>query len=264
MTFEAEKRAGSSSRDAMLTSTRLGDDPTLAHSHGEKRLPESVVDFVGSCMRQVLTLEENPASPACGRQARGFVRRCWPSDVVSEQTIESSAKSRIIAHVQVCTFECFNWLDERLGHESAAEFPEVAACIRIAPGDSGCHRVSTSFIAATSALSLSGSFNPGELSTPDDTSIPAGSTRPIASPTFSGVKPPARITGRLRATVEARLQSTSLPVPPRRTRSCTSSSTRVSSGHASIDSSLASSSAMAFRTGRAIAMAYETDSSPCN
>ena len=55
---------------------------------------------------------------------------------------------------------------------------------------------------------------PGASSTPDDTSIPYGRTRATASPTFSGVKPPARRTGRLAATRAARSQSIGRPVPP--------------------------------------------------
>src|SRR5690606_7953520 len=49
--------------------------------------------------------------------------------------------------------------------------------------------------AAQKASMSAGSLTPRELSTPDDTSTPAGRTRRIASPTFSGVSPPARMMG---------------------------------------------------------------------
>src|SRR4030095_16439485 len=170
-----------------------------------------------------------------------------------EQVVEPGAKGRVVAHLEVRTFESLDRFHQRFGNEPAAELTEIDASVRIASCDSGSHRVSIFFIAATSALSLSESFRPGELSTPDDTSIPEGLARLIASPTFSGVRPPARITGRRLAAVAARPQSTVLPVPPRRTGSCTSRSIMVSSGHVSIDSSFASANAIALKTGRIMA-----------
>ena len=41
----------------------------------------------------------------------------------------------------------------------------------------------------------------------------------MASPTFSGLRPPARITGRILRTTSASAQSAALPVPPKRTSS---------------------------------------------
>ena len=49
------------------------------------------------------------------------------------------------------------------------------------------------------AASLSGSLTPGAASTPEATSTAYGSTAAIPAATFSGVRPPERITGHLRA-----------------------------------------------------------------
>src|SRR5262245_36372314 len=262
--FETEKRASGGRRNAVLSGAGFGHDAAFPHSHGEKGLPHGVVDFVGSRMSQVLALEENPATAADGGESRRLVGWSRPSHIMCKQAVQPGAKCRVVSYFEVRTFESLDRLHQRLGNEAASELTKIAARIRVASCDSGSHRVSTFFITANSALSLSESFRPGERSTPDDTSIPEGPTQLIASPTFSGVRPPARITGRRFATVDARPQSTVIPVPPRRIGSCTSRSIMVSSGHRSIDSSLASANAIALRTGRVIALAYSTDSSPCN
>ena len=57
---QAEQRAGSRGRDAVLAGARLGDDAGLAETPGQQRLAEGVVDLVGAGVREVLALEMDP------------------------------------------------------------------------------------------------------------------------------------------------------------------------------------------------------------
>src|SRR5882672_11546539 len=99
---------------------------------------------------------------------------------------------------------------------------------------------------------------PGDDSTPDETSIPNGFTRAMASPTFSGVRPPDSTTRRTAATVAAAAQSMVLPVPPRRTGSCASNRSVTRRGHAATaPAAPAALRAIALTTGRLIAAAYD-------
>ena len=66
---------------------------------------------------------------------------------------------------------------------------------------------------STNRFTLSGSFFPGDRSTPVDTSTPHGSTAFTASATLSGSRPPARISRFPSGTSPARLQSKSWPDP---------------------------------------------------
>src|SRR5947209_4490211 len=106
---------------------------------------------------------------------------------------------------------------------------------------------------------------PGDVSTPDETSIPNGFTLAMTSPTFSGVIPPDSTTRRAAATVDADAQSMVRPVPPRPTGSYASKRSVTRSGQAATPStSLAGLHAIALITGRVIAATYDGLSSPCN
>ena len=70
--LEAEQRARGRGGDAVLPGAGLGDDPPLAHAHGEQRLAERVVDLVRAGVREVLALEEDAraaSQPAASRVA---------------------------------------------------------------------------------------------------------------------------------------------------------------------------------------------------
>src|SRR5262245_1292233 len=91
--------------------------------------------------------------------------------------------------------------------------------------------------------------------------MPNGRTRVIASPTFSGVSPPASRIRRCAAIAAAADQSTVRPVPPRFSGSYTSTSSRVRDGQ--IDS-CGSATVTALIAGVAMPAASATVSSPCS
>jgi hypothetical protein len=43
----------------MLPGSGLSDDSLLSHPPGKQTLPQCIVDFMGTCMCQVLSLEKN-------------------------------------------------------------------------------------------------------------------------------------------------------------------------------------------------------------
>ena len=48
----------------MLAGPGFGDDSPLTHSPGEKTLPQSIVNLMGTGMSQVLPFKENPDTTA--------------------------------------------------------------------------------------------------------------------------------------------------------------------------------------------------------
>src|SRR4029450_4930727 len=76
---EPEPRADRRGGDAVLARSGLRDDALLAQAPCDERLPERVVDLVGACVTEVLTLEVDglPFS-----QALRAVERSRPPDVV--------------------------------------------------------------------------------------------------------------------------------------------------------------------------------------
>jgi hypothetical protein len=60
LALHAQQRCSSCRGDTVLTSTRLGDQPLLAHSLGEQRLAEDVVDLVRTGVVEILALQHQP------------------------------------------------------------------------------------------------------------------------------------------------------------------------------------------------------------
>src|SRR5262245_126003 len=279
--FEAEQCTGCRGCDAVLASACFRHDTALAHPSGRRRLAEGVVDLVRAGVREIFALEEDtnvwrvqkdpPYPTRLTRLTRpgevpGLVQRRGPTDVMLQQPVELFAERLVLACGVVAGRQLFDRRDERLGHEPAAVCPEITASIRIAssehrPIDRRClgrlhQRYSSKARRAfeMNCATLSKSFTPGADSTPDDTSTPNGCTARMAVATLSGVRPPASTTLRVFAIPAARVQSTALPVPPRRTGSMLSTSSAVSGDHASA-ARLISPTDTARLTGRASASA---------
>jgi hypothetical protein len=66
VTLEPEQCADRGGGDAVLTRTGFGDDAPFAHPLGEERLPERIVDLVGSGVGEVLALEKDARSTETG------------------------------------------------------------------------------------------------------------------------------------------------------------------------------------------------------
>src|SRR5579872_107278 len=212
----------------MLARTRLGDQAHLVHAFREQALPERVEDLVRTGMVAILTFEHEPRARAFRVQVAQGRQRRGASDVVAKHEPVLFPKSWIAERVVHSRLERAQRFDEDLRHEPAAEFAEITAR-RVA-----VHALNLRAAAAarTKPRTSSASLRPPR-STADRTSTAAGPTADIASPTFSAVRPPARMHGNgLRCAIRlARRTSTRKPVPP--TRSPSRESMRIATARAS-------------------------------
>ncbi len=119
---------------AVLAGPGLGDHPLLAHPGREQSLPEDVADLVGTCVVQVLALEQDAGADALG-QPFGLVEQARAAGVLAQQPGELVGE-RLVAHrVAPVLLQLVERGDERLGHEPAAETAEVPGGV----GQRACH-----------------------------------------------------------------------------------------------------------------------------
>ena len=123
---QPHQRARRRGRHAMLTGSRLGDDPSLSHPLRQQNLAKRVVHLVGAGVTEVLTLEPDPA-PNLRRQPGREVRGGLAPSVLVEERIELRLKRRITLRFLVRLRQ----LVER-GHEGLGD---IASAVRtVAPG----------------------------------------------------------------------------------------------------------------------------------
>src|SRR4051794_39721424 len=200
--LEIEERRGRRTGDAVLARPRLGDHAPLAHPPREQRLAEGVVELVRPGVHEVLALEPQLAPGDLG-EALGEVQRRRAPAVVAQQHLELGAVAGVVARRDPLRLELGERRHQRLGYVLPAVGPVAVgdSCLDLAhavTSDSFSSATGSGAASSTAALNArtsSGSFTPGELSVPLATSTAQGRTVPIASPTFSGVRPPARMSG---------------------------------------------------------------------
>jgi len=76
--LEIEQRTDGRRGDTVLAGASLGDDPPLAHSLSEQRLPECVVDLVRAGVVEILALEIDRPTDVLGEPASAIQRRRSP------------------------------------------------------------------------------------------------------------------------------------------------------------------------------------------
>ncbi len=86
--LKAEERASGRGRHAVLARAGFRDHPALAHPAGEKGLPEHIVDLVGAGVREILTLEQDPAAARVRGETRRLGERSRPARVGAEEMIK--------------------------------------------------------------------------------------------------------------------------------------------------------------------------------
>ena len=191
--LEAEQRAGGGRGDAVLTGAGLGDHAALPHFAGKQRLADRVVDLVRAGVGEVLALQVDPAPDPLGEPV-GAIERRRPTDVVAKQGVELPPELRVVAGGRPCGGQLVQRSDQNLGDVAAAVGAEALLDRRRAHATtrgSTDPRWALSKNPAISAWSLT----PGSASTPLATSTANGRAAAIPSATFSGVRPPARISG---------------------------------------------------------------------
>ena len=68
--LQPKQRRDGGGGNAVLPGARLRDHPLLAHAHGEQRLADGVIDFVGAGVIQIFALEINLAAAEMFGQPR--------------------------------------------------------------------------------------------------------------------------------------------------------------------------------------------------
>src|ERR1700730_16076762 len=165
-------------------------------------------------------------------QARGELQRRRPPGKIVQQVLKLRLKSRIGLRQLIGPLQLKQRHHQRFGNVAAAIRTEASRnngriddlrAHECADGPSAFRsfvragslnsRLARSTSAKNSRI-LPRSFFPGRDSTPLATSTAYGRTERIASATFSGVRPPAKIIGRATAARRAKAQSIVCPVPP--------------------------------------------------
>ena len=201
---QAEARRHCRRGDAVLTGAGLGDDARLAHAAGEEDLAEAVVDLVRAGVIQLLALQIDFGAAKMLGQPLGEIERRGAPGVVRVEAVELGVEGGIVLRRGICRFEFEDERHQRLGDEASAVQAEEAALVRagaetvrllcvsrrgafldaVAPSPRGA--------LAMKARMRAGSFLPGAVSTPEETSTPGAPVTRSASATLAGVRPPPR------------------------------------------------------------------------
>src|SRR6516225_415610 len=226
--IKAEACACGRGCDPMLTRTRLGDDPLLAHPPCQEDLAKHVVDLMRARVIELITLEIDLSAAKMRREPFGEIQRARPAHIVAQVTRHLRRKSRIGSRVRIGLLQRENQRHQRLSDETPTKLTKVAPLVGtgaervqwrgnrhtlLAAAFSG---VAASRAARMNARILSGSLSPAARSTPDETSTPRGRVSASARATFSGSRPPESMKGTPGSRFSTRVQSNALPSPPGR------------------------------------------------
>ncbi len=110
----------------MLSGAGLGDDAGLAHPLGEQRLPQHIVDLVGTGVVEVLALEEDPGAARVFGEPRHLGQGAGAPGVVGHQVVQLDREGRVRLGLLVLGGDLVHRGHQRLGDEPAAERAEVA------------------------------------------------------------------------------------------------------------------------------------------
>ena len=108
LTFHAHQCCCSCSCHAVLACAGLSDHTSLAHFFCQKHLPKYVVDFMGSCVVQILTFQIDLGSAkVLGHMCR-IVKTGRSSCVFIKKLCELTVEFRVIFVVVVCFLKLQN------------------------------------------------------------------------------------------------------------------------------------------------------------
>ncbi len=104
----------------MLAGTCLGNDARLAHLLCQQNLSDGVVDFVGTSVIQVLTLQVQLTAILLAHSL-GKVQRTWSAHIVLQQGMILCFELLTLDNRQICLLQIMHTLVEYLRHVSASE-----------------------------------------------------------------------------------------------------------------------------------------------
>mmetsp|Transcript_16412 Transcript_16412/g.33723 ORF Transcript_16412/g.33723 Transcript_16412/m.33723 type:complete len:384 (+) Transcript_16412:470-1621(+) len=119
--------------NTVLSGTGLGNDAGLADSLGKKGLADGVVDFVGSSVSQILTLQPDFGSTGQFREAFRLVEGSGSTDEFSAVAIEFCQEFGIVLDLVVRLFDFLEGNRKCLGDVLPSEFSEAGLVIGSRP-----------------------------------------------------------------------------------------------------------------------------------
>ena len=137
--LQAQHGAGGGGGHAVLPRAGLGDDSLLAHVLGQERLPEGVVDLVGACVGQVLTLEVNPGTTQVAGEVLGEIKGSGAPDVGIQQPGQPALEILVRLHGAVHILQLGHRRHQGFGDELAAEIAKVPVLVGEYLPLSRCH-----------------------------------------------------------------------------------------------------------------------------
>ncbi len=110
--FHAEKRRDGGCRHAMLSCAGFGNDFLFAHSAGQKRLSQRIVDFMRTGMIQILALEINFCAAQGFGQSLGIIKWCRAAGIFTPVPVKLPGKGLIFPEDFISLFQF-----QKRGHE---------------------------------------------------------------------------------------------------------------------------------------------------
>src|ERR1700745_27759 len=133
-------------------------------------------------MVELVALEIDLGAAEMTRQPLGEIERAGPADVMFEIIVELGLKTAVASGGRVGGLDCENERHQCLGDKAPAINAAMAAFVRPASGGvRDLHPHPSARAAARKARILAGSFSPGRLSTPEETSTAAAPETRTAS-----------------------------------------------------------------------------------
>ena len=139
--LQAEAGADGGGRHAVLAGAGLGDDPLLAHPHGQQDLAHAVVDLVRAGVVQLVALEPDIGRLVVLRQPLGEIQRAGPTDIVGQVVVQLGLERRIGLAGLIGLVQLQHERHQGLGDEPPAIGAEPALDVGhgVLVGDDGVH-----------------------------------------------------------------------------------------------------------------------------
>ena len=127
--FQPQQRAGGGGAHAMLPGSRLGNDARFAHTLGQQRLTQRIIDFVRAGVVQIFPLKVDLRPAQAGAESFGIGDGRRPSHVTLEQILKLSHKRLILQRLIIDADEFIQGGHEGFRHKLAAIRAKFAAFI---------------------------------------------------------------------------------------------------------------------------------------
>ena len=128
-TGQTKASTSSRGRHTVLAGAGFGDHSRLAHSLGQQRLAQRVVDLVRAGVIQVLALEPNLGPAAEFAQPSSVIQRRSATDIVAQELVEFFGKRRIVFCGFVFVGQLIQRPSERFRHIAATKRAKTAGGI---------------------------------------------------------------------------------------------------------------------------------------